>query len=587
LPIGLRAGLHTPIMPAVRGSLLIPLGLLGLLGACHSPPEPAKPVAKIASPMGSPSASTTSSGHQMSSARVGQLAAFVSAVRGHPFKRPVPPVRFVPRAELPTIPGANGALTQVRTQGRYFDDRHEIIIAEDLETLPDLEPIVVHELVHALMMDHGVKPFVFGPDAEKVFVFARAALIEGDANLVEAAFRADQNGRHPRRTMANMTRVHAPWLPLACRSDADAQTCGISNAINEEGVTFASALYRVGGPPLLDAAHKAPPESALEILYPDHYLAGVRERSLADDLGPALASAGVAKKALEHAGAYRMGLIFGPDAPLEILRGALHDLRGDAFAGLERGGQVALIEWADNASATRFAKFFAGKPTTSTKMVGERRLLVGVNVPKEIVESVAKNLAPKTNVPGPKPPLGHAMAAGPATWEEELATSLRADGPKGFTKIGIDAGKTLRAETPGVSSTWLFPKGEKVFVLPATAPVLSRKLFVQTVEKAWADPVAALNDPELPEERHIPIGTVRFSVAAFAMPSLLAVAVARIPVCGDAAATLLALQFGAEASVKESLAKNLESIKLSDDKSATLCKRIKAEASELTPRSLP
>ena len=92
---------------------------------------------------------------------------------------------------------------------------------------------------------------------------------------------------------------------------------GIANAMYEDGRVFASVLYRVGGTELLDAAYKALPTTALEILYPDLYLAGIKEQPLAE-LDAALEAEGIAKKTREHAGAFRVARTFAADAEAEL-----------------------------------------------------------------------------------------------------------------------------------------------------------------------------------------------------------------------------------------------------------------------------
>jgi hypothetical protein len=118
-----------------------------------------------------------------------------------------------------------------------------------------------------------------------------------------------------------------------------------------------------------------------------------------------------------------------------------------------------------------------------------------------------------------------------------------------------------------------------VFLLPATAAAVTRKLFLRTLEKAWPDRVEAVDDLSVPEERVMPVGAVRISSAPLATPSILHVAIARIPLCGDEAATLFALQFGTDPNVKNTLATHLEQLRpVSDAKATTLCQRIKREA---------
>jgi hypothetical protein len=293
-------------------------------------------------------------------------------------------------------------VTGLGTFARYVEARHEIVIDEAFENHPHLDEIIVHELVHVALLGHGLKP----PDVGKDNMSAPgpAALVEGDAELVEAGFAAQRLGRPPRRAMASVTRVHAPWTPLGCRRDGDPVGCAQAAAVYAEGRAFASALYRVGGTPILDAAYKTPPSTLFEVVYPDLYLAGVREQRLTE-LEPALVAAGIKTTSVEAIGAFRLARALATEIDRERIRLVFHDFRGDVCAYLEGGGQIFLTAWADGRAPGLAAASFS---PSQTVLMPPRHLLFGIGVEKDVLEKVAKRIVAKglAPLPSPSPPSG-------------------------------------------------------------------------------------------------------------------------------------------------------------------------------------
>lgn len=548
---------------------------LGVVAAwalgCHAPPPRSPPPARSAPPP----AAVTDEPSALTGAHLAELAAFVADVRGHPFTKPLPRIRFAPTSELPRGRYAAAGADWGDGLGTYDPTAHEIVLREELARSPDRDRVLVHELAHALVVDvRGAGALVVtggaGEDLEAA-AFAQSALLEGDASLVEAAFVGSRAGASARRIMAGATRVHSPWYSLPCRRDPAAAACSMSQAIFDEGRAFVSALYRAGGIALVDQAHAAPPRSALEILFPDLYLAGVAEVSLVDAARAAAAAAKVPSSSVNHFGAYRLGQLFSTEVPVEALRRLLHELRGDAAVEVG-GGFVVVTEWADEKAQLLAAVTLGRSPNVSWVPVGKQRLVLGAGVARDVAASVAKRLSAKPAAP-PVVARGAALAI-PPTWEEELAADLAAGGPPAFRRVGLDLGAgAQRAPTPGANDAWTFGDGAKVFFLPATASALTQPLLQELVGKAWPDLLDALGPPEGTEEVALAIGRTQLSVARLTARSSVYVAVARIPLCGDGAAALFALEFGTGPDAKARLAADLARVKPTPE--PALCDRIR------------
>src|SRR5262245_25028717 len=104
-------------------------------------------------------------------ANVRKLQTAIEKARGLKFKKPVP-VKVIPRGKA--RPGVNA----------YYDIiKKEVVLYDDIKSNYS-KAVLIHELVHALQDQHfdlkKLHQASFGSDGE----MARAALVEGDAQLV-------------------------------------------------------------------------------------------------------------------------------------------------------------------------------------------------------------------------------------------------------------------------------------------------------------------------------------------------------------------------------------------------------------------
>lgn len=165
------------------------------------------------------------------------------------------------------------------TQRLVIRDDVALAFAHDPDTEPNLEwrATVVHELVHALQDQHLQLGKALEQERTTDADNAFGALVEGDATLAMLAYASGLAGvsldslvndraslvstLHTPSEALTGAMLHAPPIvrdPLLFRY--------------REGALFAAALVRQGGFGAVDAAHRSPPITTLEILEPQRYL---------------------------------------------------------------------------------------------------------------------------------------------------------------------------------------------------------------------------------------------------------------------------------------------------------------------------
>lgn len=145
--------------------------------------------------------------------------------------------------------------------------RSDRISAEEQFTLS-------HELNHALMDQVVGLPVAAPPRLDAIL--ARTAVIEGDASLTMHRYAA----RHLRRNqqfavLRDPPEPHGPTAELAKIPHYLARQGMFPY---EEGLRFVCRLYLRGGWKAVDEAHRDPPASTAEILFPERYFADERAR---------------------------------------------------------------------------------------------------------------------------------------------------------------------------------------------------------------------------------------------------------------------------------------------------------------------
>jgi hypothetical protein len=206
---------------------------------------------------------------------------------------------------------------------------------------------VVHELVHALQDQHfGLEAAIQqrrSTDADNAF----GALIEGDATLVMLGYTHEQAGgsldelvQHPEQILGALARSPEQLTGALRRAPALLREPLLFRY--REGASFCAVLYRAGGWARVDAAHRAPPVSTLAIRRPQRVLDREPEPALAlPSLEPRLVAGLVRDE--DVLGALELSVMLGTSG---VQAQALIDgWRGDRYAVLERGQQLASIWW--------------------------------------------------------------------------------------------------------------------------------------------------------------------------------------------------------------------------------------------------
>lgn len=170
----------------------------------------------------------------------------------------------------------------------FYDEVEKVVFLR--ATMPswasagiDARALFAHEVTHALQDQH------FNLDAlhtqtNRDRLMAYKALIEGDAEIVKAAFEARAKGRGVRRAAGEDLELgglgpealvsFGMFSPSLLKMPPAGQQFVIFPYIS--GRNFASAVYRAGGFALLNRVYGTVPASTEHILHPDRYFCGVQ-----------------------------------------------------------------------------------------------------------------------------------------------------------------------------------------------------------------------------------------------------------------------------------------------------------------------
>jgi len=157
--------------------------------------------------------------------------------------------------------------------GLYDPNAHDMTVVNRIGDFGLIARFTIaHEYTHALQDQHfGLARLGANDSFPTDRVLALHALIEGDASLLGVEWME----RHV--TLADLLDIGR----LLLSSLQPVVPAGTPPLISRtllfpylEGMSFVSALYRVGGWAAVDRAYTRPPSSTAEILHPDRYLAG-------------------------------------------------------------------------------------------------------------------------------------------------------------------------------------------------------------------------------------------------------------------------------------------------------------------------
>jgi len=152
----------------------------------------------------------------------------------------------------------------------YFDPKQQHFFIADWIDLEGQKPVMAHELTHALQDQHfNLRRFEHWPKGDSDAELAAHSLIEGDATLAMKVYMA----KNPLIAFAFMrafgpSAMSAKQYELAPRSLRESLVFPY-----EQGLEWATAVYKKGGWAAVSRAFKDLPESSEQILHPEKYFA--------------------------------------------------------------------------------------------------------------------------------------------------------------------------------------------------------------------------------------------------------------------------------------------------------------------------
>ncbi|HEX8178218.1 MAG TPA: hypothetical protein VF525_01605 [Pyrinomonadaceae bacterium] len=151
----------------------------------------------------------------------------------------------------------------------YYDPRTKIFYLADWVNLDEQQPVMAHELTHALQDQHfDLRRFEHWPKGDSDAELAAHALVEGDA-MVSMSFYVM---RDLKRAVAMMKSVSGG----GATEQIDRAPRALRESLlfpYEQGMTWVQQLYKRGGWPQVSQAFTALPQSTEQVLHVDKYFA--------------------------------------------------------------------------------------------------------------------------------------------------------------------------------------------------------------------------------------------------------------------------------------------------------------------------
>ncbi|HKR00478.1 MAG TPA: hypothetical protein VJT09_07380 [Pyrinomonadaceae bacterium] len=168
----------------------------------------------------------------------------------------------------------------------YYDPRQQEFFLADWIDLDGQQPVMSHELTHALQDQHfNLRRFEKWPKGDADAELAAHALVEGDASLLMVMYVS----RNPLRIISLMKSMGASQ---SATEEIDRAPRAIRESLlfpYEQGMQWAQALYKRDGWSLVSKAYADLPRSTEQILHPEKYFAREAPVKVAvPDLLPAL-----------------------------------------------------------------------------------------------------------------------------------------------------------------------------------------------------------------------------------------------------------------------------------------------------------
>jgi hypothetical protein len=263
------------------------------------------------------------------------------------------------------------ALYESQVAGLYSPKRNTLFVSDEMRgPLKSflLEPIVVHELTHALQDQHFPETLhlMLDLDGEDDVVRALSGTVEGDASFT--MFGASPAGPSA-KTVELADLVRDQMLAELAKPDSDVGRAPRLLAVGlvfpyAYGTVAAAELYQAQGNPGLDAALRNPPLSTVQVLHPALRTSIDFIRLPLDELKADPATAACAQGAPNVAGALTLRVLFEPTQKGDALERLVSAWRGDRYVRLDCGDKwelVWLTRWDSAESAQRFAAAYGAQ----------------------------------------------------------------------------------------------------------------------------------------------------------------------------------------------------------------------------------
>jgi hypothetical protein len=316
---------------------------------------------------------------------------------------------------------------------------------------------IAHEIAHGVQHRLGVRPWHGTTMDEHI---ARLALVEGDANVMAAAYLALEAHRavgvsiarirHRLRSMSAGDLAKLSQLPASVVSAPPLVRARMFFPY-VEGTAFAAALYQSGGLALLNAALEHPPVSTEQVLHPEKYLAG----ELPIEVSPPIVDGSI----VDHGtlGELQTAVYLGQCMDQGLARRLAEGWGGDAYTVVvdDEGQPVTLWStvWDTEGAAIRFAAAIRARercPATgrTPQAVRREKRVAVVDAPDPTKYDVEDLLARVRPARAAAPPVGDVVLRNIPPPETQ------------FLHRGHVIGNTFTSDELGISAS--FPSGADV-----------------------------------------------------------------------------------------------------------------------------
>jgi len=152
----------------------------------------------------------------------------------------------------------------------YFDPKQQEFFLADWIDLEGQKPVMAHELTHALQDQHfNLRRFENWPKGDSDAELAAHSLIEGDATLAMKVYMA----KNPMVAFAFLKSFASSATPSEQFKQAPRALRESLVFPYQEGLDWATAVYKKGGWSAVSAAFSDLPKSTEQILHPEKYFA--------------------------------------------------------------------------------------------------------------------------------------------------------------------------------------------------------------------------------------------------------------------------------------------------------------------------